>query len=397
MRICHATNSLTRTGGGTAQVVWALASKQARLGDSVRVLGLDDPYDHIDHPAECRMRHDVEVFERSGPHRLGWSASLHSRMLGSQFIATTDIVHQHGIWSLLSHSVSRFGGTSGKPVIISVHGMLGPTAMKTGRIRKRIFRALVERGNLTGASCLHALNVQEAENMRRYGLDNPVAVIPNGVDIHRRGKLADREAFYALCPEARRRRCILYLSRLHRLKGLYEMIDGWASVPRRLRRNWLLIVAGGGSKRLVGRLVCRDLRSDPGSGVRFVGPLYGREKRAALSAVDAFVLPSLSEGFPMALLEAMAAGLPAIATRACNFPAIERCQAGWVAETTIRSIARAFEDCLSLSDVQRRRMGRNGRNLVRRRYTWDAAAGRMRRVYAWLLGAAPRPESVELP
>jgi poly(glycerol-phosphate) alpha-glucosyltransferase len=130
--------------------------------------------------------------------------------------------------------------------------------------------------------------------------------------------------------------------------------------------------------------------------VVFTGPLHGQEKLAALGNSELFVLPSFSEGFSMAVLEAAAAGLPVMLTPQCNFP--ELAQAGGAVEVSpdLAGCEAGLRKVLGLADAERRAMGERGRNLVMSSYTWPRIAAQMLEVYRWLLGEAERPGCVLL-
>ncbi len=394
MRICHATNSLTRTGGGTANVVWGLACAQRRLGNRISLLGLSDPYDRFNYPDRYGSTIQVHTFKRSGPYGFGWSSTLHAFLNRDGFASDIDLLHQHGIWSLLSHSISSLRRTHRLPTIIATHGMLSATALQQGRWKKKLFGAVIERGNLSRAFCLHALCAREAESMREYGLTNPIAVIPNGIDISRYADLPDAGAFADRFAIAKGRPIVLFMSRLDTLKGPTILIEAWKNLDKARRAGWLLVIAGQGKPRFKRKLREAVISSGLGNDILFTGQLYGDHKSEALSASDAFVLPSLSEGFPIAVLEAMACRLPVIITDRCNIDDVEKYRAGWIGEPTVASIAEMLGHCIALSATQRKAIGENGFDLVSRKYTLDSAAAQSCDVYNWVLGNRDRPANV---
>jgi glycosyltransferase involved in cell wall biosynthesis len=134
-----------------------------------------------------------------------------------------------------------------------------------------------------------------------------------------------------------------------------------------------------------------DLQGD----VIFPGPLFGEAKAGALANAGAFVLPSFSEGLPMAVLEAWAYGRPVLMTEACNLPE------GFTAEAAVRistepeDLARELEMALNGPDLMG--MGARGRALVRERFTWGAIATAHAEVYGWMRDGGPAPSCVVLP
>ena len=139
-------------------------------------------------------------------------------------------IHIHGLWEQSTLVAAHAARKAGKPYLISAHGMLQPWALNNKRVKKVLYGALIEKSNLKHAGCLHALTVAEAHDYRNYGLTNPIAVIPNGVDIPLH---ADRELFLDQFPALRGKRLILFLSRIHFKKGLDILSQAWASASKR--------------------------------------------------------------------------------------------------------------------------------------------------------------------
>jgi poly(glycerol-phosphate) alpha-glucosyltransferase len=128
--------------------------------------------------------------------------------------------------------------------------------------------------------------------------------------------------------------------------------------------------------------------------VTFTGPRYSRDKLSVLAAADAFALPSFSEGFSMAVLEAMACALPVLLTPGCNFPEVARGGAGIEVAPDAAAVEAGLRALCSMSPAQRRDMGVRGRRMVEQRYTWDAVARQMTELYAWVAGGGDVPATV---
>lgn len=381
-RVAHLTWLLSRNGGGIPPVVFALARAQRELGLAAAVAGVADP--------GAPPLAEATVSRAAGPRALGLAPGMAAALAA----LAPDLVHLHGLFTWPSQVARAFGRRTGRPVVVSPHGMLEPWALARSAWKKRLFRALVEDDNLRRAACLHALCAAEAESLRRLGLANPVAVVPNGVDLP--GPADGGAAFRAAFPFAEGREVLLFLGRVHPKKGLAHLVDAWAEVRRERPplREWILAVAGpdqlGHAAEIAGRAAARGVADD----VRLVGPLHGALKESALAAAAAFVLPSHSEGLPVAALEAMAARLPVLVTRQCNLD-VEAFGGGLLAEPDAASAARQLHALLDLPAADRRAMGERGRREVEARYTWPRVARDLAGVYGWLLGRGPRPACVE--
>src|SRR6185437_4129830 len=120
------------------------------------------------------------------------------------------------------------------------------------------------------------------------------------------------------------------------------------------------------------------------SRVTWVGHVSGGRARQVWGAADAFVLPSYSEGFSMAILEALACRLPVLITTACHFPELDDADGGIVVEPTRDRVTLGLRELLERSPQERAELGRNGRRLVEQKYTWDQQAQRLAEVYRWV-------------
>jgi glycosyltransferase involved in cell wall biosynthesis len=228
------------------------------------------------------------------------------------------------------------------------------------------------------AAAVHVTTELEARDIQRLGLKAVrVDIIPNGIDLPCVG---ERRAFVTQCSEP----VILSIGRLSWKKGLDRLIEAIAHLPRAK-----LVIAGNDEEGYLNRL--KEIASSVGvsNRVHFVGPAYGEDKWRLLAAADVFALPSYSENFGIAVLEAMAAGLPVVVTPEVGLAAeVAACEAGLVADGEPRRFAAAL--ALLLDDpVQRQRMGDNGRTAAATLYSWEAVAARCEGVYHQILEHAP--------
>ena len=394
MRIIHTTNSLTRLGGGVPPVVWGLALEQQAANHTVSVFGLKDTFDSSDWPPNRDHRMIVQTFKRNGPCKAGWSRDLHSALLDPSIGGNVDIFHQHGLWTMLSHSAHSWRKRWKLPFVITPHGMLDEPRLKVSKWKKRLFALMYETKNLRAESCIHALCQPEAMSIRNFGSKVPIAVIPNGINLEDYSSLPDAAQFARRFPCCKDRRIVLYLGRIHPLKGLAPLLDAWKQLDKYRRNDWILVVAGinqlGFEDNMKQKAEALGLQDD----VLFAGPLYKQAKLEALSATSTFVLPSFSEGFAITVLEAMACKLPLVITHQCNFNEVETEGAGWVGQPNADSMAECLDAALSLSDTERQATGQRGYELVRRKYTWDRVARELELVYNWMLGGGAAPSCV---
>jgi glycosyltransferase involved in cell wall biosynthesis len=390
MNVVHVTSWLSRLGGGISPVVWALARETARRGFPCSVFGLSDQWVEED----CADNHlPFTTGTVLGPKALGFSPAL-SNQLRAQ-VRPGGIIHSHGLWMYPGTLARKCASKSRCPLVISPHGMLEPWALNHSRLKKMLAAWWFEDKNLQEADCLHALCTAEADSFRRYGLKNPIAIIPNGVDMDGLCLPAAADTITERFSGMKGQHRILFLSRLHPKKGLVNLLWAWQKMTRDFK-DWCLLIAGAGQPAYEQelRILVKDYALE--KSVLFLGSVYGEDKRQILAAADVFVLPSFSEGFSMAILEAAAAGLPVLLTRECNFPELAKSGAAIEISPQTSAIEEGLRQILELSEEQRKAMGRRGLELVKQAYTWPIIADRMCRVYEWLAGNGSRPEDVRV-
>jgi glycosyltransferase involved in cell wall biosynthesis len=309
--------------------------------------------------------------------------------------ANTDIIHNHGLWMFPNFYARQAAVRAGIPLVLSPRGMLEQWSLGRSRTKKFVAWHLFERANLAAAALLHATSDPEASALRKIGLQQPIAVIPNGVDIPASDSLAGRELLERKYPELANRRWLLFLSRIHPKKGVAELLAAWREVESSFL-DWQLVLAGPD---LDGYSVtARKQASDLGINQRvtFTGMLAGPEKESALSNATLFVLPSHSENFGIAVAEALAAGLPAITTKGAPWQDLEISRCGWWIDLNHCVLVHCIATAMSLPPEELREIGQRGRALMAEKYSWKQVGEQMKRSYEWLLGSRPKPACVRI-
>ena len=302
-------------------------------------------------------------------------------------------IHIHGLWDASTATAARTARDMSIPYVLSAHGMLEPWALASGRYKKLVYAALVERHNIRKAACLHALTAAEAEQYLQFGARSPIAVIPNAVEIPG-GRPETRSLFFNTFPTLRNRRIVLYLARLHPKKGLDLLLESWHALASRYP-DTTLVLAGPDTEGTRARLEQYVAQHDLGTSVLFTGMLRDRLKWGALVSATCFVLPSHSEGLSVGVLEAMGTGLPVIVTRACNMPQVAGHNAGWQIEPVRDQLTTALADCLDNTAQENSLIGSRGADLIHKHYSWATVSARMAAVYRWVETGGPLPTSVE--
>lgn len=308
------------------------------------------------------------------------------------YVESADVLHLHGIWQKHTRQGAAIARSRRVPYLVAAHGMAEPWALRHKAIKKRVYLALVERKNLDRAACLHALSRPEVGHLRAVAPRAPICLVPNGVDLAPFDDLPDRAVLEAEHPELAGKFLLLFLARLHVKKGLDLLASAAASVVGDHPSLHLLIAGSDDGARQPFLDQARALGID--GRITMLGHVAGESARRAWGAADAFILPSYSEGFSMAILEALAARRPAIVTTACHFPELAQAGGGIVTEPTTEGVAGALRALLEMGPTERADIAERGRALVESRYTWDQQADRLAEVYRWVQGGGPPPEAV---
>jgi len=397
--------SVSRADGGIFEAELAL-QRELHLGQGVNidVVGMEDRFSSEDASRWLPLK--PRVIKVRGPGALGYSPDLFPAL-----DSKADLLYAATLWKYPSWAALQWAERTGKSMIVAPHGSLDSWALSNAAWKKRIASVLFKGRQLRRAACLRALCQSEVESFRKYGLTNPIAVIPNGVELPEADltKLETRN----LKPEIGGRKTLLFLGRIHPKKGLPNLIRAFKkALDSRLlsldSAPWQLVIAGWdqvGHERELMEL-CEELgirverrqssvegqQSD--ADILLWGPSFGKDKEDLLCSADAFILPSLSEGLPMSVLEAWAYGLPVVMTPECNLPEGFAADAAIRIETDAESIALGLDALFTMSDEDRCSMGQRGRVLVKERFTWQTVARQMREVYDWMLGGGEAPSSV---
>ncbi len=325
----------------------------------------------------------VRGLPHRGPEFLGFAPGLLKAMLESG----ADLLHLQGLWGTHSWAAHRWKRATGRPLVLSPHSHLNPAGLAHRAAFKRLINAAYQESLLRSCGALHAVSDEEARGIRAFGLTQPLFRIPYGIDP-------------APGPAPRRaggEKILLFLGRINPLKGLEPLLRGWARA-RPGGRDWRLVVAGwedapGYLKRLKRQAQGLGLEGS----VSFQGPKFGDEKDRLLRRSRAFILPSVTEGLPVSLLEALTWRLPVLATPACNLPEAFQAGAGIPLAPGAAGVAEGLSRLFALGPAALDGMGRRGAALARDRFDWRRIAARWARVYAWQLGQGRRPEFVSQP
>lgn len=372
----HVVPGLGQSQGGPSYSVPRLCRALNEAGTPTQLLAVDQagdpPFDRVD--ADL-MTADYANWPVLGSLRL-------SRQMKHELerrSASCANVHVHGFWLMPNVYAGHAARRSNTPTIVSPRGMLSPQALAFSKTKKNLFWTLFQRSAYRSTAVWHATSEQEADDIRRFGIEAPIAIIPNGVD--------SPDLDQAPLSETSEK-TIVFLSRIHPKKGLTTLVQAWAELAPDFPQ-WQVKIIGpdeaGEADRLRGQI--RDL------GLSSVGihePIFGDEKWRALAQAELFVLPTQSENFGIAVAEALSAGTPAIVTNRAPWSGLVSENCGWSIDYGVAPLVEALRHAMSLSSTERAQMGARGKAWMQRDFGWSHIAEDMIKVYAWLdTGGAP--------
>lgn len=360
-RIGLLTASASRLGGGVSEAVIAQAQLLAELGAEPHVFALEDHFSEADRPRFGDVK--VELHRVTGPSQFGFAPSLVQGLMAAKL----DCLHLHGIWMYPSAAAARWARQSGGAYLISPHGMLDPWITSRGRWKKALARIGYERRSWQRATRWHALTEAEAADIVAE-TGRSAVIIPNWAPPPSLPTQTENGSF-------------IYLGRIHPKKNLAALLDAWGELDRNGALGPArLTIAGWGEERDVAALKSA-LGSAPPS-VSFIGPVLGEHKQALLDRAHHLILPSLSEGLPMVILEAWASGTPTIMTTHCHLDDGIAAGAALRCGTDQHSIAAAILQALSLDEAQWGAMAKAARQLAAGPFARATIAGQWAAAYA---------------
>lgn len=362
MNVDVVTPSVSNDSGGVGLVVrdtyTYLAQQSATFNFRINSLGTAS----IEEGLEDNLR--FYFYDRSVPKRLGCSRSMISRAKTTD----ADLIHTHGIW--MATSAYQNVAPNTVPKIISPHGMMDPWIVSRGKIKKLVAKVLYERKAWNNCSVFHALNGIEADGIRALVPNANIVVIPNGIDVP---ELQVR-------PEKDRR--ILFIGRFHEKKNLHGLVAAVNAIPQEvyLKSPFKVTIAGWGDSGYEDQV---KAQIEDGMSERFewFGSAFGEDKARLFRDHDAFILPSYSEGLPVAVLEAWANGLTVMKSANCNLQDAFLSGAALNTGTSVESIVRAITDYITMPWSEVRDIAQRGHSLALSKYSWDSILPRYREMY----------------
>lgn len=372
LKILHITPTFypaTYWGGPIASVYGlcnALASRNADI--ELKVLTSDSagpslsqkiPYDSVP------VRYDA-----------GYDVYFHRRVAGKEFAPSmlssilkyadwADVIHLTYVYSPPTIPALLVARLKNKPIVWSARGALQRWEESTRPMAKAVWEYSCNALIRKNTCALHVTSEEEARASKLRIPATDIVIIPNGVEIYASSKRT-------WLPEGCLR--ILYIGRLHPIKGLENLL----LAMRGLTINVKLTVCGTGDAKFTNKLKLLAEELSLKDKVEFLGHVTGMKKDQAFYNSDLCIVPSYTENFGVSVAEAMAHGVPVIASKGTPWAEVEQRQCGWWVDNAPATLAETIKKA-SVSDLQA--MGKRGQSWMEDSYSWDMVANKMLNLY----------------
>ncbi|MBV9866505.1 MAG: glycosyltransferase [Abitibacteriaceae bacterium] len=389
MKVLHVIWSIDPRNGGPPVALVGMAKAQAQLGLEVSII---TTWKRGENLAAIEQLKDYQVqVEPVGP--CSGPLVRHPKLSDTikKMVSAADIVHIHGLWEEINHQAAQSAQRLGRPYLVRPCGMLDPWSLGQSRLKKQLYMRWRLNQNLDHARAIHYTSRSEADRSLPLQIKAPVIIEPNGLDLEEFAQLPPPGTFRAKYPGLGQRPMLLFMSRLHRKKGLDLLIPAFAKANS---GDAILTVAGPDEDGYRAEVEALVTRYNISGKVLFCGALHGPDRVAALADADLFVLPSYQENFGIVVVEALAANTPVIISDQVNIcNQIKDSKVGAVVSLNIDALSNEITHWIN--DGELRQVAASGaRAMVWAQYDWQQIAQRWIKHYTLLV--APVATSTSL-
>lgn len=348
-RIIHVVENIDETYGGPAKSIPSLMSA---LGVHEFEQYLVSCRMHADEKNELIEKHGIKhiTSRQFGPSSIRYAPNLKKKLQNLIEVPENTLMHIHNLWNYVPYVAWQIHKQTGCEYVLSPRGSLFSWCMENGKYRKNLALWFFQKQMLCSAKIIHVTSKQEYDAVRRLGVDGNIEIVPNGIDLTEFEHLPTRDRALQCLSLADNTKNILFMSRIDQKKGLDILLRAFAEHAPKYT-GWNLIIAGPKHDSAYWKK-CEAIikRSKINNRVHYLGMVKGETRLACFAAANIFALPSHSENFGVAILEALAAGLPVISTHNTPWLEVNDKNAGVITDANVPSISEALSKLMSKSE-----------------------------------------------
>jgi poly(glycerol-phosphate) alpha-glucosyltransferase len=392
IKILFVSPSVSRLFTGVYEVQKNLALEFIKKKNPIEIHGLIDDFTNQDLKSWLPIK--PFLYKPFGFNKIGYNPNFLKNLNKSN----ADIGHIHSLWSYTTYALYIWSKKNNKPYLLSVNAYLFDSALRQSKILKNLALYLGIRKVIKHASCIHVNTKNEYEAVRALGYTNPVSIIPNGV------QLPNLNINYPISPwyknsNAKNKKILLYLSRIHSQKGIQLLVDSWKELSDSMFLNdWHLVIVGFQKEKSLfeNNIIDMVTKYNLNNSITMLSGQFDESMKACYSNCSGFILPSFNEGTSIAALNALAFSKPTLITKGCNITNAIDNGAAICIETNTESIKKGILTLIKMTDSQREILGHKGRLLVEENYTWESVSDQILEIYSWLKNEriSPMPKSL---
>lgn len=376
LRICQIVPYISNEISGPSYSVPSLCTAITELNYQIILVTLFKENKTTKWPIEL-VQHKPGLFLS----KIGWSNEANKWFKNN--IKDYEIFHSNGLWMFPNVTPLKLAAKQRKKCVISPRGTVNEVALKYSKIKKFLFYNFFQKKVLKNADLIHVTSEIEYNDVRKFGLNQPVAIVPNGVDIPKIRYKKHKTIFK-----------LIYLGRIHPKKGLENTIKAWVTVEK-FFPNWTFEIAGRGEKNYEDKI--KKIISDAKlKSIKYIGPLYGSVKIKFIQTADVLIMPSYNENFGMVAAEALSNNTPVICGKNTPWKGVTVKNCGWHIENDPYTLENTFIKIFKMSKSDLLDKGKKGRLWMKKEYSWQQVAKKMIQSYEWLISKKNKPDWVRL-
>lgn len=373
MKILQVVQFFSPNHGGSATSPYELSKQLQKKGHEITVLTTDFQMNNV----FIDSLEGITVIPFHCQFNIGGlliSSSMNKYL--KENIDNFDIIHMHNFRTYQNIITRKYAIRHNVPYILQARGSVLPFFQK--QKLKKIFDIFFGYKILHDASKFIALTKTEAEQYTKMGIiKDKIEIIPNGINLKKYENLPIRGMFRKKYGIKDNEKLILYLGRIHKIKGIGMLVDAFSKNTQ--KSDQIKLIIAGPDDGFISELHKQVESLNINDKVIFTGPLYEQDKLEAYIDSDIYVLPSISECFPNTILEACACGISVIVTTGCGIKDIVEDNCGYVVNDE-NSLSEALVNLLTNENL-RIKFGEKGCSLVKEKFTWDQVVNEMETLY----------------